>query len=347
MNTIEAIRKLPKIELHVHIIGSIRPETLLSIIETERVKTPYANVEQIIKRFRYTDFLNFIRAYMEIVEYISDEQYFEQITYEMLQNCAKSNVRYVEASFSPRDHLPKGLMFDKMVDSINKGIRRANIDFGIETNIRVDIVRNSTYEEGMEIIDFIERKPDNIISVDLGGKESGFLPRRFTEHYKRATELGLHRVAHAGEAAGPESIWDAIYSLDVERIGHGVTAHQDPDLVEYLKREQIGIEMCPVSNLRTGVITSINEHPIREFFDKGLLVTVSSDDPSLFHTDMNNEYIQLHNQLNFSFGELYQLSLNGIETAFLDESTKLEFRNKFSKEYDTIESQLVRQNQLR
>jgi len=258
----------------------------------------------------------------------------------MLENCAKSNVLYVEASFSPRDHIPKGLDFDRMVDSINRGILRAKKDFGVETNIRVDLVRNSTFEQAMEILDRIEKKPDNIISVDLGGDESKDPPRLFAEHYRRATTLGLHRVAHAGEGAGPESIWDAIHSLDVERIGHGVTAQQDPELIEYLNREQIAIEMCPVSNLRTGVVTSMKEHPIRDFFDKGLLVTVNSDDPSLFHTDMNNEYVQLHEHLNFSLQDLYQISLNGIGTAFIDEGKKSELLDRFSQAYDEIESQV-------
>lgn len=341
MDTLEAIHALPKVELHVHILGSIRPETLLSIIKEDDVKAPYTTVEEINKRFEYTDFINFIKAYMEIVNYITDERHFEKITYEMLENCVKCNVHYVEASFSPRDHIPKGLDFDAMVDSINRGIIRAKKDFGVETNIRVDIVRNSSYEEGMEIIDLIEKNPDNILAVDLGGKEDGWPPSRFTDHYKRATALGLHRVAHAGEAAGPESIWDAIHSIDVERIGHGVTARQDPDLVEYLKREQIAIEMCPVSNLRTGVVASIKEHPIREYFDKGLLVTVNSDDPSLFHTSMNNEYLQIHEHLNFSLSELFQISMNGIQTAFIDDDMKSKLHKQFSEEYKEIESQLV------
>ncbi|MGY5854895.1 MAG: adenosine deaminase [Candidatus Thorarchaeota archaeon] len=342
MDILEAICAIPKVELHVHIVGSIRPETLLSIIETDGIKAPYTSTEQIAKRFEYTDFLNFIIAYMEIVDYIVDERHFEQITYEMLENCAENNVHYVEASFSPRDHLPRGLTFDKMSESINSGIQRAKKDFGIETNLRVDIVRNSSFDEGMEIVDLIEKKPDNIITIDLGGKESGWPPRRFAEHYKRATAMGLHRVAHAGEAAGPESIWDAIQSLDVERIGHGVTARQDPELVEHLKREQIAIEMCPVSNLRTGVVKSMTDHPIREFFDKGLLVTVSSDDPSLFHTSMNNEYIQLHEHLDFSLSELFQISLNGIQTAFIDDGMKAKLQEKFEGEFRDIETQLVR-----
>jgi len=340
MDTLEAISALPKVELHVHILGSIRPETLLSIIREDDIKAPYTTVEEINKRFEYTDFINFIKAYMEIVNYITDERHFEKIIYEMLENCSKSNVHYVEASFSPRDHIPKGLDFDAMVDSINRGIIRAKKDFGVVTNIRIDIVRNSTFEQAMEILDRIEKKTDNIISIDLGGDESKNPPGPFAEHYRRATKLGLHRVAHAGEAAGPKSIWDAIHVLDVERIGHGVTAQQDQELIEYLKREQIAIEMCPVSNLRTGIVTSMKKHPIRDFYNKGLLVTVNSDDPFLFHTNMNNEYIQLHKHLNFSLQELYQISLNGIKTAFIDESKKLKLLKRFSKEYDEIESRV-------
>ena len=340
MDTLDIIRSLPKVELHVHILGSLRPETLLTIIEEDKIKAPYTSVKQIVKRYEYTDFLNFIKIYMEAVSYIRDERHFEQITYEMLENCAKSNVHYVEASFSPRDHIPNGLKFDRISEYINKGVKRAKKDFGIETNLRVDLVRNSTFDEGMEILDFIEKTPDNIVSIDLGGKES-FPPSRFREHYKRVTKLGLHRVAHAGEAEGPESIWDAIRSLNVERIGHGTTASQDPKLVEYLKREQIPIEMCPVSNLRTGVVKAIREHPIREFFDEGLLVTVNSDDPSLFHTDMNNEYITLHKELNFSVEELYKVSLNGLYSAFIDDDLKDKLAHQFNEEYQEIKSQLV------
>ena len=203
MDTLDIIRSLPKVELHVHILGSLRPETLLTIIEEDKIKAPYTSVKQIVKRYEYTDFLNFIKIYMEAVSYIRDERHFEQITYEMLENCAKSNVHYVEASFSPRDHIPNGLKFDRISEYINKGVKRAKKDFGIETNLRVDLVRNSTFDEGMEILDFIEKTPDNIVSIDLGGKES-FPPSRFREHYKRVTKLGLHRVAHAGEAEGPE-----------------------------------------------------------------------------------------------------------------------------------------------
>jgi adenosine deaminase len=340
MNIVEAIKALPKVELHVHILGSIQPSTLLSIIREEGFDTPYSNVEDIIQRFQYTDFTHFIEVYMEIVGYISEETHFEHITFDMLKQCSECNTRYVEASFSPRDHLQHNLEFSKMVGAINKGIDRARESFGIETNIRIDLVRSSTQDEASEILDYIEKTPHNIVSIDIGGDETRFPPKPFAEVFVRAREMGLHLTSHAGEASGPQSIWDAIEFLQVERIGHGVTAREDPKLVAYLKEKQIGIEMNPVSNVRTGVVRSIQDHPIREFYDTGLLVTINSDDPSLFHTDLNNEFIQIHKHLGFSMQEMFQLSLNGIETAFIDEAKKTELRDSFSEEYNQIICQI-------
>ncbi|MHA1943139.1 MAG: adenosine deaminase [Candidatus Thorarchaeota archaeon] len=340
MNTLEAIRALPKVELHLHTLGSLQPSTLLSIIREEGINTPYRTVEDVVQRFQYSDFTHFIDVYWEIVGYISDEKHFEHITFDMLKKCSECNTRYVEASFSPRDHLQHDLDFSKMVGAVNKGIDRAREKFGIETNIRIDLVRSSTQDEAMEILDLIEKNPTNIVSIDIGGNEAKFPPEPFAEVYERARKMGLHLVAHAGEAAGPQSIWDVIEFLKVERIGHGVTAREDEKLIAFLKEKQIGIEMSPISNVRTGVVKSIQDHPIREFYDKGLLVTINSDDPSLFHTDLNNEYIQIHKHLGFTLTELFQLSLNGIETAFVDEAKKTALRDSFSTEYSQIMSQV-------
>jgi adenosine deaminase len=341
MNLLEAIKALPKVELHIHILGSLQPSTLLSIIKKDGRDTPYETENDIIQRYQYSDFAHFIEVYKEIVGYISNEDYFERITFDMLKKCAECNTRYVEASFSPRDHMQYGLDFSKMVQSINRGIVRARRSFGIETDIRIDLVRGSTQEESMEVLEYIRKNPHNIVSLDLGGNEASFPPEPYAEIYERAREMGLHLVAHAGEAAGPQSIWNAIKFLKVERIGHGVTAREDPKLMAFLNEKQIGIEMSPISNIRTGVISSMQEHPIREFYDKGLLVTINSDDPALFHTDLNNEYIQISKHLGFSLDELFQLSLNSIKTAFIDEATKAKMRDSFSTEYRDIMSQIV------
>ena len=330
------IHALPKAELHVHLLGAIRPVTLLEIMMEEEIEAPFKTPEDISRYFEFTDFPNFIEKYKQIVGYIKREAYFERLAYEMLEDCRESNVCYVEVSFSPTDHVNHGLNYWDMIDAINRGIRRAERAFTITANIRIDLVRNYGPENGMLVLDWIEQKPDNIVSIDIGGSEYKFPAAPFADVYARAEKMGLHRVAHAGEAEGPESIWDAVNHLGVERIGHGVTAREDSELMRALQETNIVIEACPMSNVRTRVVESIADHPIRKFFDYGLLVTVSSDDPSFFHTNMNNEYMQLHEHHGFSLEELFRLSLTAIDVSFLPDKKKGQMRASFVKQYEQI-----------
>jgi adenosine deaminase len=337
MNVKAIIKALPQAEQHVHIVGSIRPETLLWLAEEGGLEKPFKTLKDARSFFQYCDFPHFITTYCKVVDYITKENQFERITYEMLENDARCNVRYVEASFSPYDHIYRGLDYNLMLDAINKGVRRACNDFGIECNLRIDLVRNYGPDVGMEILDLIEQKGENIVSVDIGGSEEMFPPKPYAAVYHRAKEIGLHLVAHAGEAAGPESVWDAVKYLDVERIGHGVAASRDPELMNYLLKRDITIEMCPTSNLKTRIISSLKQHPIRTFLEKGLNVTVSTDDPSMFGTDMNNEYLQLHQHLNFTIAELFQLSLNAVDSSFLPKKRKINMRESFVKEFERLQ----------
>jgi len=252
----------------------------------------------------------------------------------MLEDEARCNVRHVEASFSAPDHVRRGLDYALMLNAINRAIRRGRRELGVSCQIRVDLVRNYGPDVGMEVLDWIEGRGENIVAVDIGGTEHGFPPEPYAPVYRRASEMGLRLVAHAGEAAGVESVWGAVKALDVERIGHGVTARGSPELMDYLAERGVTIEACPVSNVRTGVIGSVGEHPIREFMVRGINVTVNSDDPSMFGTDMNNEYIQLHRQLGFTVDELFQLSLNAVDSSFLPEHEKQAMRGSFINEYE-------------
>jgi len=327
------IKALPKIEQHIHIVGSTRPETLLWISKEGGLKQPFETAKDVRRFFQYRDFSHFIKVYTMVFRCITRENQFERITYEMLEDEARCNVRYVEASFSAPDHIKEGLDYGLMLDAINRGVYRAYRDFGIQCNLRIDLVRNYGPNVGMQVLDWIENKGHNIVSIDIGGSEEKFPPKPFAPVYQKAKKMGLHLVAHAGEAAGPESIWDAINYLKVEHIGHGITARQDPKLIAYLRKRGIAVEMCPTSNLRTGVIPSLQNHPIKTFFDKGIKVTVNTDDPSMFNTNMNNEYLQLHRQLNFTVSELLELTLNAIDSSFLPEIRKLKMRESLMKEY--------------
>jgi adenosine deaminase len=336
MDAVETIRALPKAEQHIHIVGSIRPETLLWLVQEENIKSQFNTIEEIRKFFTYKDFPHFTRVYSLVADSIVEESQFQRITYEMLEDEARNNVRYVEASFSAPDHVRRGLEYSKLLDSVNKGIRQARKDFGIQCNIRMDIVRNYGPEWGMCALDWVESKNDNIVSIDLGGSEERFPAKPYAQVYARAKKMGLHLVAHAGEAAGPESIWDAIRHLKVEHIGHGVAAIEDPALIKTIKDRGITIETCPISNVRTNVVRRIRDHPIRYFFDSDLSVTVNSDDPSMFGTDLNNEFLQLHKKLGFTIKELFRLSLNSVKSSFLPDKEKNSLICCFMEEFEKL-----------
>jgi len=335
MDTLELIRALPKAEQHIHIVGATRPETLLWLME-ESGDSRFESLEEVERFFQYSDFDHFISVYSTVSKFIVDEGQFERITYEMLEDDAHCNVRYVEASFSAPDHVKEGLDYGRMLDAINRGARRAREDFGIECNLRIDLVRNYGPDHGMEVLDWIEAKGDNIVAVDIGGSERGYPPEPYEGVYARAREMGLHLAAHAGEAVGPESIWGALRHLDVERIGHGTSAIKDPYLLTYLRDCGITVETCPVSNVRTNAVPSVGEHPVRAFYDSGIRITVNSDDPSMFGTDMNNEYFQLHRQLGFTVPELFQISLNAVDSAFMPDWEKERLREEFHEEIDRL-----------
>ena len=336
MDTLETIRALPKAEQHIHLVGSTQPETLLWLAEQGGLDVPFETVEEVRGFFSYTDFDHFIRVYSTVVDCITEETQFERIAYEMLEAGHRCNVRDIEASFSAPDHVRKGLDYGGMLDAINRGLGRGRRDFGVDCRLRIDLVRNYGPDYGMKVLDWIEEKGENIVAVDIGGSEAGYPPEPYGPVYERARGMGLRLVAHAGEAAGLESVWGAVEGLGVERIGHGTVAVEDPELMRFIAERNVTVEACPVSNVRTGAVASVAQHPIREFIDSGIRVTVNSDDPPMFGTDMNNEYVQLHRQLGFTVEELFQLSLNAVDSAFLPWEEKAALRERFVDEYAAL-----------
>ncbi len=335
MNTPSLIKALPKAEQHIHIVGAIRPATLLWLSE-EKEESPFESLDEVERFFQYRDFDHFISVYGTVMKSITKENQLERITYEMLEDEYNCNVHHVEASFSAADHMKQGLDYSLMIKAINRGIKRARHEFGIRCNLRIDLVRNYGPEAAMEVLDWISPKRDNVVSVDIGGTEKDYPPEQFKSVYKIAKERGLHLAAHAGEAAGPESIWKAIKNLKVERIGHGTSAIKDAKLMEKIRKKEITIETCPISNVKTGIIRSIKEHPIREFIKGGINVTVNSDDPTMFRTDINNEYLALHQNLGFTIQELFKTSLNAVESAFIPTEERDELRRMFIRKYQQI-----------
>ena len=336
MSVEETIKALPKVEQHVHIVGSVRPKTLLGLIEESDLDLPFETLDDLKGFYDYSDFDHFLHVYSTVNDLITHEKHYETITYQMLQNQHECNVRHVECIFSAYDHMDRGLDFHEMVSSINRAIRKAHRELGISCNIRVDLVRNYGPEIGFKVLDEIRSKGDNIVGIDTGGSEYGYPPKPYAPVYAAAREQGLRLVAHQGEAAGVDYVWECIENLNPERIGHGVAAASDPRLLSEIARRGISIETCPISNLRTGAVKSLKEHPIRAFIDAGIKVSVNTDDPPMFGTDMNTEYLALYNEMGFKVDELLDIGLDSIETSFLSEDEKTRLAKQFRYEYDKL-----------
>jgi adenosine deaminase len=230
---------------------------------------------------------------------------------------------YAEVFFSPWDFVPNGLKMEDITEATLSGIRRAEMDFLIKCSLIADIDRNYGAETSMQKLNqLMPYLNKGIIGIGLGGNERDFPAGMFKEVFTEAKNRGFRTTVHAGEAAGPESVWSALLELKAERIGHGVRAVEDPALVEYLNKHQIPLEICITSNLQTKVFPSLAEHPFDRFYKEGLMVTVNSDDPPMFGANITDELLMLHNKLNYTLEDLFTLTRNAITASFANEHDK-------------------------
>jgi len=280
MKAIDAarIRALPKAELHLHLEGAIPLTALYTLVRKYGGEGEVPSLEALARRFVYTDFEHFIRTWIWKNKFLREHEDFDFIAYEVVRALHDQGVVYVEPFVSAGEHRNRGLDPVEVVRATLSGLVRGYRDFGIGYGLIVDLVRDFGPEQGMAWLrSFAPLRAEGVVGIGLGGSEHRFPARLFQEVYAEARRLDFHLTAHAGEAAGPESVWEAIDLLGVERVGHGVRAIEDPRLVAELARRGVPLELCPVSNLRTGVVTALARHPIRELLAAGVRVTVNSD----------------------------------------------------------------------
>ena len=329
------INSLPKAEHHIHLVGSIRPETLLWVADESGLDSQWDSVDEVNDFFKFSDFPHLLKVFGTCMAYITKESMFERIAYETLEDQAGQNVLHSEIIFSAPQRMKNADMdFALMMDALNRGIERAQREFKVTCSTRVDLIRDYGPDYQMEILDQIREHPEGVVGIDVGGSEQDYPPAQFKSVYDRARGMGLRLAAHAGEALGWESVVDAIEILGVERIGHGLTAQYSPKAMRLLKEKGVTLETCPVSNVRTGVCKDIKSHPVRKYYDQGISISVNSDDPTMFGTDMNNEYMVLHEVHDFTVAELFEISLNSIRTSFLPEEKKRKQRIEFQGRYE-------------
>ena len=324
IDPVDWLRRLPKCELHLHLEGTVEPETLVEL--SKRGKAKPLTLAAARALYQYEDFKAFLMAFKAVSELLNTPEDYELITYNMVRSLAKQGVRHAEVYISFGIlYFHKKVEVEPFVEAIERGRLRAEKEFGTTIYWLIDAVRNFGVEEAERVFKKaaeLRAIYPSIVGIGIGGDEARGPANDFRALYAEAKRAGLRLTAHAGESVGPHSIWSAI-NIGAERLGHGLTAYQDAQLMEVLAEKQIPVEINITSNVRTGCCRSLDEHPVRDYFDSGLMITLNSDDPPMFGANLHDEYVLAHERFKFTLEQMRELAANSVEASFLPPERKL------------------------
>ncbi|MEV4313950.1 adenosine deaminase [Actinocrispum sp. NPDC049592] len=318
------IAGLPKAEIHVHHVGSASPRVVAGLAARHEgtSKVP-ADPELLAEYFTFQDFAHFIQVYLSVVDLIRDAEDVRMLTYGVAEDMARQNIRYAELTVTPYSSTSRGIPDVAFMEAIEDARKSAEAELGIVLRWCFDIPGESGLPAAEETARLaLDLMPDGLVSFGLGGPEIGVPRPQFKPYFDRARAAGLRSVPHAGETTGPQTIWDALRDLGAERIGHGTQAIADPVLLDHLGEHQIPLEVCPTSNIATRAVARIEDHPLRTMVDAGLLVTINSDDPPMFGTDLNTEFAVAAKLLDLNETGIAALAKNTVKASFLDDTGK-------------------------
>ncbi|MCX2967542.1 adenosine deaminase [Streptomyces sp. JHD 1] len=317
------IAGLPKAELHVHHVGSASPRIVAELAARHPDARVPADQEALAEFFTFRDFAHFVEIYLSVVDLIRDAEDVRLLTYEVAREMAGQSIRYAELTVTPFSSVRRGIPEQAFMEAIEDARKAAAAELGVTLRWCFDIPGEAGLEAAEETARLAcDLRPEGLVSFGLGGPEIGVPRPQFKPYFDRAIAAGLRSVPHAGETTGPETIWDALTHLRAERIGHGTSAPQDPRLLEHLAERRIPLEVCPTSNIATRAVPVLDQHPVREMVDAGVLVTINSDDPPMFGTDLNTEYAIAARLLGLDAAGLAGLARNGVEASFLEAPAK-------------------------
>lgn len=328
------IGRLPKVELHLHLEGAVRPETLLELSQNKsglRQKVEEWITARRTERFRYGNFREFLVAFKIVTLLIETPQDYALATTRLIEWLAEQNVQYAEITFAAGVVLWKKQPVDAVFEAVAAAAEEAEARTGVRVKWIFDAIRHFGIDDAREVLHWAARyRSQGVVGFGIGGDEAGGPARLFPDLFHEARDLGLHGVAHAGEACGPDSIRDAVELLGAERIGHGLSAIHDAEVMALLRERRIPVEVCPSSNLSTGLVARFEDHPLPKLLEAGLVVTLNSDDPAMFATNLQEEFWRAARCFGFSRETLTGLCRNAVRASFLngDEKQKLEERLK-------------------
>jgi aminodeoxyfutalosine deaminase len=319
----EFLAGLPKAELHVHHVGSASPRIVAELAARHPESPVPADPALLAEYFRFSDFAHFIEIYLSVVSLIKTPEDVRLLTYEIGREMAGQNLRYAELTVTPHTSVIRGIPAEAFCEAIEDARVAAEKELGIVLRWIFDIPGESGLPAAEETLQIATKlQPEGLVGFGLGGPEIGVPRPQFQPYFEAAIAAGLHSVPHAGETTGPETIWDALKLLKAERIGHGTSTMQDPALVDYLGEHRIPLEVSPTSNIATRAVESYDVHPLRAMVESGLVVTINSDDPPMFGTDLTNEYAVAAELLDLDESGVAELAKTAVRASFAEEARK-------------------------
>jgi len=325
------IRRLPKVELHIHLEGSVQPETLQELSRSKgrlEKETQAWISERADQGYRYNDFQDFLRAFKLVTLLLETPNDYALATTRLIERLASQNVRYAEIIFAAGVVLWKQQPLEAIFEAVASAARAAQQVHGVRVQWIFDAIRHFGVEHTRDVLDWAGRlRSQGVVALGIGGDEARGPAELFTEVFSQARAMGLHVVAHAGEACGPESVRAAVEALGAERIGHGLTAARDPAVLDLLRERRVPVEVCLTSNVATGALSRLEDHPLPQFLQAGLVVTLNSDDPAMFGTDLVNEYLQAARIFHLTREQVLHVAQNAVRASFLAEPQKLDLLN--------------------
>ncbi|MGF1759579.1 adenosine deaminase [Photobacterium sagamiensis] len=328
------IKTLPKVELHLHIEGTLEPELMFELALRNKIKLPYQNVEQVRQAYEFDDLQSFLELYYQGAQVLQTERDFYDLTWAYLQRCKMDHVVHTEIFFDPQTHTARGISFETIINGITRALQHGKDQLEISSHLIMCFLRHLSEQDAIETLQLAVPYKDLIIGVGLDSSEQGHPPAKFRHVFEQARELGFLTVAHAGEEGPASNIWDGIKMLHIARIDHGVRCVDDESLVKYLAKTRIPLTVCPLSNVKLKVFPTMAEHNVLKLLREGLCVTINSDDPAYFGGYMTDNYLAVAHALDASKLEMAQFSQNAIEASFLDARQKAELQQRLQHYMD-------------
>ena len=317
----DLVRRMPKAELHVHLDGSLRPETLLELAREQKVKLPEEDPKKLAEYMHVQDAQNlvdYLSRFKVTLSVMQRPEALERIAYELVEDGVRDGVRYMEIRYSPILHTHKGMPVTEAVDAPLRGLQRAEAAFGVKAALIICGIRNMSPATSLELAELtVAYKNRGVVAFDLAGAEYNFPAKKHKEAFYKVIDAHVGATIHAGEAYGAESIAQALHYCRADRIGHGTRLFENPELEQYITDRRIPIEICITSNVQTKAVPSYEEHPVRRYFDLGMVVSLNTDNRLMSATTLSEEYWLAHRRLKFSRKEIHQLILYGFASAFL------------------------------